>query len=230
MNQQSISRTAHPPLKRAKHIWGHVPTKHDLRPQPLNISTFQQPFHCEIEHKLGMTCLTTGPVTCRVRLDRGGYVPGEAINIWATIDNQSKVTIKGTRGCLTEVRLWGQLWALWYYSDILQTIQYITKNKVMETESRELAAISRGKIRAGSTDDWKSEQLFVPPLPPTNLRGCHLIRIQYDVFVSFSSSRTFYPDIICHSVGFLTPEQPSTWPTNSAYSCTNKACIRNYWE
>merc|ERR1712242_278058 len=37
-------------------------------------------------------------------------------------------------------------------------------------------------IRAGSTDDWKSEQLFVPPLPPTNLRGCHLIRIQYDVF------------------------------------------------
>ena len=63
----------------------------------------QQPFHCEIEHKLGMTCMTTGPVTCRVRLDRGGYVPGEAINIWATIDNQSKVTIKGTRGSLTVV-------------------------------------------------------------------------------------------------------------------------------
>lgn len=50
-----------------------------------------------------MTCLTTGPVTCRVRLDRGGYVPGEAINIWATIDNASKVTIKGTRASLTEV-------------------------------------------------------------------------------------------------------------------------------
>ena len=66
----------------------------------------------------------------------------------------------------------------------MQTIQYITKNKVMETESRELAAVSRGKIRAGQTDDWKSEQLFVPPLPPTNLRGCHMIRIQYDVFVS----------------------------------------------
>ena len=69
-----------------------------------------------------------------------------------------------------------------------QTIQYITKNKVMETESRELAAVSRGKIRAGETDDWKSEQLFVPPLPPTNLRGCHMIRIQYDVFVSITIS------------------------------------------
>ena len=73
---------------------------------------------------------------------------------------------------------------------LFQTIQYITKNKVMETESRELAAISRGKIRAGSTDDWKSEQLFVPPLPPTNLRGCHLIRIQYDVFVSIKYTST----------------------------------------
>ena len=67
----------------------------------------------------------------------------------------------------------------------------------METESRELAAISRGKIRAGSTDDWKSEQLFVPPLPPTNLRGCHLIRIQYDVFVSiFSIISHFFTHII----------------------------------
>ena len=72
---------------------------------------------------------------------------------------------------------------------LFQTIQYITKNKVMETESRELAAVSRGKIKVGSTDDWKSEQLFVPPLPPTNLRGCHLIRIQYDVFVSLKSSQ-----------------------------------------
>ena len=58
----------------------------------------------------------------------------------------------------------------------------------METESRELAAVSRGKIKAGETDDWKSEQLFVPPLPPTNLRGCHMIRIQYDVFVSITSN------------------------------------------
>ena len=80
-------------------------------------------------------------------------------------------------------------------ANIFQTIQYITKNKVMETESRELAAISRGKIRAGSTDDWKSEQLFVPPLPPTNLRGCHLIRIQYDVFVSSDKCSTILTSI-----------------------------------
>ena len=64
----------------------------------------QQPFHCEIEHKIGLTCWSQGPVTCRVRLDRGGYVPGEAISIWATITNNSKVQIKHTRASLTEAR------------------------------------------------------------------------------------------------------------------------------
>ena len=36
---------------------------------------------------------------------------------------------------------------------IFQTIQYITRSKVMETETRELSSISRGKIRPG--DDAK---------------------------------------------------------------------------
>jgi hypothetical protein len=62
----------------------------------------------------------------------------------------------------------------------------------METETRELSSISRGKIRPGETDDWKNEKLFVPPLPPTNLRGCHIIRIQYDVFVSLGSVEIFF--------------------------------------
>ena len=70
-----------------------------------------------------------------------------------------------------------------------QTIQYVTRNKIIETETRELSSVSRSKIRPGDTDDWKNEKLFVPPLPPTNLRGCHIIRIQYDVFVSTSGLR-----------------------------------------
>ncbi|CAG0919404.1 unnamed protein product [Notodromas monacha] len=103
-------------------------------------------------------------VSCRVRLDKGGYVPGETINIWANIHNSSKVTIKRTKASLTE------------------TIQYMAHNKVIQTETRELSSISRGKVEPGEVADWNNESLYVPPLPPTNLRGCHLMRIQYDVF------------------------------------------------
>lgn len=56
-----------------------------------------------------------------------------------------------------------------------------------QVEQRELAVIARGKVRPGDTDVWTNESLYVPPLPPTNLRGCHLISIQYDVYVSIIS-------------------------------------------
>lgn len=60
----------------------------------------------------------------------------------------------------------------------------MVKNKVQYSETRELSAVRRGKIQAGDTDEWRDEQLYIPPLPPTNLRGCHIISVQYDVYVS----------------------------------------------
>jgi len=66
----------------------------------------------------------------------------------------------------------------------MQTIQYTAKGKIVHTERRELSKLSKGKIKSNEKEDWVDERLVVPPLPPTNLRGCHLIRIQYDLFVS----------------------------------------------
>lgn len=48
--------------------------------------------------------MKSGPVVCRVSLDRGGYVPGETISVNATLINHSKITIKETKAALTEVR------------------------------------------------------------------------------------------------------------------------------
>ncbi|GLH15156.1 Uncharacterized protein GBIM_19529 [Gryllus bimaculatus] len=137
-----------------------------MNPIDLNLEppVITQPLHCEIEHSLGVNCLHAGTVLCRVSLDRGGYVPGETIGITATVYNKSNVTLKSTKASLTE------------------TIQYLARHKVVQSETRELATLSRGKIRPGEKDEWTNEHLYVPPLPPTNLRGCHLIKIQYDVY------------------------------------------------
>jgi len=136
-----------------------------MNPIDLNLepSILAQPFLCEVEHRLGVACLA-GPVSCRVRLDRGGYVPGDLIRVWARVRNQSRVGIKKTRACLTE------------------TIQYMSRSAVVETELRELSGAARGRIPPGGSDEWGDETLEVPALPPTNLRGCHVIRVQYDVF------------------------------------------------
>lgn len=136
----------------------------DLNSEPTNL---QQPFYCEAEEKISSnTCSSSGLISCRVRLDRGGFVPGENIQVSASIENSSKFSIKKTRAILTE------------------TVEYRAKQKIIQSETRELASIERGKVGARSTDVWKKELLHIPALPPTNLRGCHLIKIQYDVFVS----------------------------------------------
>uniref|UniRef100_A0A646QJ51 Arrestin2 n=1 Tax=Hemiscolopendra marginata TaxID=943146 RepID=A0A646QJ51_9MYRI len=139
-----------------------------MNPIDLNLEPpmLAQPIFCEIEQNFGVACVRGGPVVVRVRLDRGGYIPGENIALHASILNNSHMTLKKTVASLTE------------------TIQYVAKNLVIQTERRELASLERGKVLPGDEDHWNNESLYIPPLPPTNLRGCHLIRIQYDVFFS----------------------------------------------
>lgn len=161
-----------------------------ISPIDLNLEppTLAEPFHCEVEHTLGMSCLSAGPVICRLKLDGGGFVPGESIGISATIDNQSKVTIKKTTARLTE------------------TIHYLSNNKVVKTEVRELCRVSRGKVRPGDTDDWRNEQLLVPPHPPSNLRGCHLMDVQHDVMF------TVKPDSLEKEVKLQLPVTLASYP------------------
>ncbi|XP_066158810.1 arrestin domain-containing protein 4 isoform X2 [Euwallacea fornicatus] len=137
-----------------------------MNPIDLNLepAVLGETFRCEVEHKFGVSCVGSGSVVVKVALDRGGYVPGESIGVSASVMNRSRVTIKSTKAALTE------------------TITYMARGKVVQTEKRELAVLTRGKIRPGERDEWDNEQLYILPLPPTNLRGCHLIRINYDVF------------------------------------------------
>lgn len=124
------------------------------------------PFKCHIKHRLGVACFDYGAIDCNIVLDRGGYVPGENILVSGTVTNRSSIAMKMTRAVLVE------------------TISYYARNKVVKVEKRELSVRTRPRIKPHSIDTWHEESLFVPPLPPTNLVGCHLIKVEYDVFVS----------------------------------------------
>lgn len=82
------------------------------------------------------------------------------------VKNFSKVTIRHTKIVL------------------LETIQYLSRGKIIQTEKRELAQIKFPKIRPGSRDEFVNKKLYVPPLPPTNIRNSNIIRLNYDVYVS----------------------------------------------
>ncbi|KPJ12172.1 Arrestin domain-containing protein 4 [Papilio machaon] len=137
-----------------------------MNPIDLNLEppVLSQELECSIEHRVGVGCVGGGAVACSVSLDRGAYVPGESIALSARLVNNSRTAIKCTRAALTE------------------TIQYSAHGKVAAKEVRELATLTHGKTRPGGSDVWRRELLYVPPLPPTNLRGCHLIAVHYDVY------------------------------------------------
>jgi hypothetical protein len=93
-------------------------------------------------------------------------VSGENIVINGYVRNFSKVTIRHTKIVL------------------LETIQYMSRGKVIQAEKRELAQLKFPKIRPGSRDEFVNKKLYVPPLPPTNIRNSNIIRLNYDVYVS----------------------------------------------
>lgn len=65
-----------------------------------------------------------------MRLDRGGYVPGESICINARIENHSRLTLKSAKATLNE------------------TIKYLSEGKILHSENKELASLERGKHMA----------------------------------------------------------------------------------
>lgn len=99
-------------------------------------------------------------------MDFLGYVSGESIIINGYVKNFSKVTIRHCKIVL------------------LETIQYLSRGKIIQTEKRELAQIKFPKIRPNSRDEFVNKKLYVPPLPPTNIRNSNIIRLNYDVYVS----------------------------------------------
>jgi hypothetical protein len=67
---------------------------------------------------------------------------------------------------------------------LLETVEYVSRGKLMQVEKRELAHVKFPKIRPGGKEEYINETISIPPLPPTNVRNSNLIRLNYDIFVS----------------------------------------------
>ncbi|XP_050403329.2 arrestin domain-containing protein 3-like [Patella vulgata] len=114
-------------------------------------------------------CCESGPISAVLRLDRLGYVPGEAIAISGEINN-------GSRRKMTSS-----------FADIRMTIQYHATTKT-KTVCNTVSKISHGPILPGDGDIWNGDQLHIPPLPPSRLRGCRIIDITYTVTLNVDPS------------------------------------------
>uniref|UniRef100_A0A6I8PE91 Arrestin domain containing 4 n=1 Tax=Ornithorhynchus anatinus TaxID=9258 RepID=A0A6I8PE91_ORNAN len=110
------------------------------------------------EKMVGCCFLASGLVSLSAKIDRKGYCNGEAIPIYAEIENCSSRLIVPKAA-------------------IIQTQTYLGRGKTKTI--RQMVANVRGNhIASGSTDTWNGKTLKIPPVSPSIL-NCSIIRVDY---------------------------------------------------
>lgn len=114
------------------------------------------------EKMVGCWFFTSGPVSLSAKIERKGYCNGEAIPIYAEIENCSSRLIVPKAA-------------------IFQTQTYLASGKT-KTVRLMVANVRGNHIASGSTDTWNGKTLKIPPVTPSIL-DCCIIRVHYSLAV-----------------------------------------------
>ncbi|XP_029411530.1 arrestin domain-containing protein 4 isoform X2 [Nannospalax galili] len=112
------------------------------------------------EKMVGCWIFTSGPVSLSAKIERKGYCNGEAIPIYAEIENCSSRLIVPKAA-------------------IFQTQTYLASGKT-KTVRHMVANVRGNHIASGSTDTWNGKTLKIPPVTPSIL-DCCIIRVDYSL-------------------------------------------------
>ncbi|KAM9311924.1 arrestin domain-containing protein 4 [Gastrophryne carolinensis] len=110
------------------------------------------------EQMVGCCFFTSGPISLSARIGRKGYCNGEAIPIYAEIENSSSRLIVPKAA-------------------IYQSQSFIVRGKT-KTHRQLVASVRGTHIASGSTETWNGKMLKIPPVTPTIL-NCEIIRVEY---------------------------------------------------
>uniref|UniRef100_A0A1Q3FC19 Putative arrestin domain protein n=1 Tax=Culex tarsalis TaxID=7177 RepID=A0A1Q3FC19_CULTA len=126
----------------------------------------KDPFKLELEKTFCCFCCASGPLSVLVNIPVTGYVSGQTIPLTIECDNASNVGV-------TSVKL-----------TMRKLLAFHVLNPRRETKKKKeiISEISVGPIEAGNSQTW-SQNIQIPPLPPSNLTNCGIIDVDYDIKV-----------------------------------------------
>ncbi|XP_069841141.1 arrestin domain-containing protein 4 [Dendropsophus ebraccatus] len=124
----------------------------------VNAAPLLAPVQRSKEKMVGCWLCTSGPISLSAKIGRKGYCNGEAIPIYAEIENGSSRLVVPKAA-------------------IFQIQSFIVHGK-MKTHRQMLARVRGNHIASGSTETWNGKTLKIPPVPPT-VADCHIIRVEY---------------------------------------------------
>ncbi|XP_063304929.1 arrestin domain-containing protein 4 [Pelobates fuscus] len=128
----------------------------------VNSPAFLAPVRRSKEQMVGCWILTSGPIALSAKIGRLGYCNGEAIPIYAEIENGSSRLVVPNAA-------------------IYQTQKFFNNGK-SRTFRQMVASVRGNHIASGSTELWNGKMLKIPPVTPSIL-NCSIIRVEYSLAV-----------------------------------------------
>ncbi|CAK8692197.1 unnamed protein product [Clavelina lepadiformis] len=110
-------------------------------------------------------CCRSGPVEADLQIDKAGFVPGEYVTAHASIENMSNSNMKATT------------------ISIMQSVTFRATTR-SRTVPEVFDTIPHPGCSKRSNQQWNNVRLQIPALPPSGLRFCNIINIQYFVQLS----------------------------------------------
>ncbi|XP_006004170.1 arrestin domain-containing protein 4 [Latimeria chalumnae] len=128
----------------------------------VNTPALLSPVSRNVEKMVGCWLFTSGPISLSAKIDRRGYCNGEAIPIYAEIENCSSRLIVPKAA-------------------IFQTQTFLARGKT-KTFRQVIANVRGNHIASSSMDNWNGKTLKIPPVIPSIL-DCCIIRVEYSLAV-----------------------------------------------
>lgn len=130
-----------------------------IPPFDLNLTPgIADPIQYRGEIRTGCCCLPSGRFSGAIATNGRGFVPGNDVVLTVSVDNHTSST------CFAEAK-------------IRMNITYLTGRKYKQ-EKKTVVTAYKEQIPRGKDYIWK-EKLQIPPLPPSHLKGCKIIKFQY---------------------------------------------------
>ena len=111
-------------------------------------------------------CFKSKPLLMKVTLPFSGYVPGQSVQVVVELNNQSNVNVEGVKLALEK--------KITYISQSPRSKIKIEHGTVKEVFGLGVLNASTGQVAIS---------LVVPPIPPTNINSCKVLKVAYELKV-----------------------------------------------
>ncbi|XP_057379789.1 arrestin domain-containing protein 3-like [Daphnia carinata] len=157
---------------------------------------------------LGLLCCKSAPISAQAQIERAGYVPGETIILHAHTDNESGISMRGSK------------------AQLVQITKFIAEGQT-NCESKVLKAYIHESFI--ETDVMDNVKFVVPQVPPSTLPFCGIMDISYQVQYivdpgTLSINVTINLDLVIGTIPLRSHTVPSTTTVSN-----NSVPILDHW-